>query len=163
MLSLKEISQLFPGENPRTIKEFYLDNELRRIIVEQIGDKIIKSKGIIQLNGYESIRALFSKANFAYSSEECVYVAKIVNRYIDKKDFIPRVSEQRGEDLGSRCLVSLSMFPKTMEQRAKRYGAPKPEFYREAGIIALEEKRRDVSSNFRKWENFIPEMLGSTA
>ncbi len=153
------IEDLYSGKKRDAIISLLDDSSIRKQILAQVGMELNK-RGVVISPSNEQLMVLLSQASFANNGTECVYVAKIVRRFLMVDEPLPRVAEHQGYDLASRCLVSLGFFPKAIEKRWERYGAPKPEFYREVGKTTFHEiGRADVSENFEKWERFMQEMF----
>lgn len=134
------------------------DKDCRPAINRHIGNALAKTDEIIEDLPFEQIICTLSGAGFADSETECVCVARMVYVTISKKDILPLVTVHSGVELASRCLVSLGLFIKAIEERSKRRGAPTPQFYRGVGIMSCKRcDMGDIAQHFTNWEGYLGE------
>ena len=152
--------ELFGEKDAEAMGRMWRDDpSLRHQIARQVGRKLMKSSEVLPL-GNEQFLALISLASFADSDDECIYVYGVLKHNLTNKYPFPLITEHKGYDLASRCLVSLGFFYRNMEKRTRYYGTPEPEFYREVGQDTFKKLgRRDVSEHFTSWEGFFQEVF----
>ena len=140
-----------------------LDDTSVSLSMKRTLGKMLLSRGITLYDPFDQLLLLTSQAPFATEEEECVLIAKFIYRFIHTKQdetVLPMVTQHRGVDLASRCLISLAMFYKNLEFRHQRYGSPSPTYYRHAGIWNFETSDLEaLAAHFRSWELFLNEML----
>ena len=131
-------------------------------VARQVGYEIVGSDEIITDLSFDQLKLAMSASRFAESDQECVDVASLLYRMINRPDVFPLVSVHKGVELAARCFVSLSLFRKAMFNRLRRRAYPSPSFYREVGIKTLSDiDMRAVAMHFDNWAGFAGETMGA--
>lgn len=168
---------LFPEQTKKSIDSLADDDDFKRILPSLILQKVGEIReGVLPIDG-EIIFLLFSRATFA-DEEESMRIAGFFRRYIHHEgrflplavDFLEKISSLKsgrgfyknykdlGEDFASRCLFSLAFFYDALDRLYKKYGAPRPEFYREMGKRTFESiGEESIAEHFENWEYFLRE------
>lgn len=145
-----------------SLVSLYGDNDTRHLVQRHIATHLMSSDAIVNDRPFDQCICLLSQANFADSETECAAVARSLLMVVSKPDVLPLCTEHRGLDLAARCLISLGLFLKALEERERRRGAPSAGFYRTVGekeynVCGMD----DVACHFRKWEGFLGEMFST--
>jgi hypothetical protein len=126
--------------------------------MEVISNQLANNRQVLLGNELNQLILLTSQAQFLLEQSEAVQVAVMIFWCLKQTDILPRISEQSGKALGSRCLIALSLFEPALQNLCNRHGAPSPTFYRKVGKAVLDsENMREVSLNFDRWTNYIHE------
>jgi len=134
------------------------DDDCRPIVNRHLWSAMAKSDEFIEDMPFEQIICTLAGARFATSETECTCVAKMMCLTLPKSDILPLVTVHSGLDLASRCLISLGLFFRAIEERCKRRGAPPPRFYRNVGIMSCKKcDMDDVAQHFTNWESYLGE------
>lgn len=158
---MRTLQECVVGRHGNTAWNLLQDEVSAPTMRKSIGYEVVGGDEFITTMPFDQLKMVMSASDFADSDDECVDVARLVYRLINKVDVFPLVSCHKGIDLASRCLVSLSLFRRAMMERSRRRAYPSPEFYRNVGIGALLEiDMRSVSSHFDNWSGFVGETLG---
>jgi hypothetical protein len=143
------------------IRDLYKDDELKPLLQQQIGRKIMES-GDTFINGdaIDILAMICLNQNFTSDTRECLSVSLFVVRGMTNPAPIPTVMENRGLDLASKTLVALSFFKPFMVKRWKQHAAPNPSWYRKASQAEfVRAGYTNLAINHRNWEGFLSEHL----
>lgn len=157
------IEELYTAEECKTIREFYQKDEgVRGALREAIGTKIILEKDkILTSKPLDIICLICLTSKFASSEDECHRVAVTIYQYIDRpNNFLPYITEDKGLSFANKVLITLSFCAKALEERWKRHGAPKPDYYRKASKLVFKQHgQQDIAAHHEQWEGFIGELF----
>ena len=157
------IEELYTPQECIIIKEFFnQEDDLKSVIVEAIGTKIILEKDKILLSKpLDIIYMVCLTAKFASSEEECHRVAITVFQHFNKpKMSLPMISEDFGLIFATKTLIALSFHLKALEHRWKYKGAPTPEYYRKISKATFEiHGQQDIAAHHEQWEGFLGELF----
>jgi hypothetical protein len=154
------IDSLFNHSESDAIKKLWNDKNTNELIKKEIGKQLLNTDKILIEMPLVQILLITSLSPFAESIEECDQVACIIYWGIKEKDILPMITEQFGKPFAYRCLISLGFFKRNLAERCKRYAAPSPSFYREAGIRTFNAiGMTTISHHFKSWESFLEEMF----
>lgn len=154
------ISQLFGVDKAKNLAELYKKEtvEGKIFIKNYIGQELAGSDKFINENSLNQIVLITSQALFSSDDKEPVEVAAMIFYVLNQHDFLPKVTEQQGKELASKCFVSVSLFRPALEHLTNRHGAPSPDYYAQVGkLILKKEKMLNVSEHFDKWTSFLCE------
>lgn len=134
------------------------DNGSRDSVAKVVSGMLLNDT-IILSHVEDQLFCLVSNAPFG-SEAECVEVARTLKSTFFVPDILPYTCDHHGRELADRCLVSLAWFPRAIETRHVRKGAPKPSYYRMAGKQAfIQEGQIAIADHFERWEAFLSEMI----
>lgn len=162
------VNKLFTPSEAQAINSLWRDKELRLLIKQQIGRKIIEQEKIIVDAPFSQLILIVSLSPFAETEQECVNMASIIYWARNKVDILPylinHIDYESGhvnyKEFAYSCLISLGFFKKALVQRFQRRAAPSPSYYRQAGAYSFDKIGMDgISHHFAKWENYIGEMF----
>jgi hypothetical protein len=153
---MTKLNDIFPEEGRDAALKLWKEDDSRHLVRKAIGKHLLSDTQIIGDKPQEQIMMILSQAMFAESEDECMTISKMIFDLHKAPDIFPMISEHQGYALASRCLISLSLFPKALEERSNRRGYPKPKFYRQIGKATFEMcDYYLVASHFSLWEDFI--------
>jgi hypothetical protein len=152
------IESLFSEKRDGSIEKLWGGEEEKKLLLKEASNEIDDYPRIIWSYPNEQIIAIAMKARFA-CIDESFRVGHIVNELMgETRDLLPKVTKHSGMGLATRCLVSTGFFWDYMETRTKRYGAPSPGFYMDAGRKAFYNSGwENIADNFSKWREFLAE------
>lgn len=154
------IFQLFTPEKAKSLAELYKNetDEGKLLIKNYIGQELSGSDKIVNENSLNQIVLITSQALFLADEKEPVEVAAMILYVLNQHDFLPKVTEQHGKELASKCFISLSFFRPALEHLTNRHGAPSPNYYAQVGkLILKKEKMLNVAEHFDRWTLFLAE------
>lgn len=176
------IEEVFPNQNPATLKTVWDDVSSRHLILQKIGQALYaQPQQFFTQDPTNQLIALLSQARFQHTAQECVHVTSLMMnalrlnsqqpdilphfaRYIRELDHLSGARADNAHQVthvrkkfGGSCLVSLAFFYDALHKREK-VGYPSPEWYREQGKHALyHAEMEEVTNNFERWEAYLSE------
>lgn len=160
MSNIPLIYQIFDSKKAKLLEDLYRSESqsTKKLIQDVIASQLSVSEAIVINNSLNQLILLMNQADFIESEEEPVKVGAIIFWGLRQQEILPKVTEFSGLGLGSRCLISLSMFEESLRHLHKFHAAPSPSFYRDIGKATLQtESFEEVSHNFDRWTEFIHE------
>lgn len=154
------IEQLYDEKTVKLIRSIYTsDPEARTHLFKAFGHKLIeKSETFINAKPLDLLTLICMTATFPDDEKECQEVAIIIYKRMKDDEPLPYIISDQGLLLAEKTLISLSFYPKAMERRWKRNGAPSPEYYRRASKMLFEKNNLDcIARHHEKWEMFFSE------
>ena len=152
------IDFIYDEKDCENIRSLYKDEGLKLSLQKTIGHKIITDNSkIIDGNALDILCMICLNQDFTDNEEECFAIAVFVLRGMKMiSNTFPSVAENRGLDLASKTLVSLSLFQPAMIARWKRYGTPKPEYYRKISQAEfVRHNHISIANHHKDWEHFL--------
>lgn len=154
------IDFIYSVEDCKRIRKLYEDNSLKELLQKAIGSKVITSKEIIDANSLDLLSMMCLNQNFTNDTSECFSVAVFIQRGLKNFKPCPLMTEDKGLNLASKTLISLSFFKPTMVRRWKKFGAPSPDYYRQISQAEFSRNgHEEIASHHQLWENFLSEHL----
>jgi hypothetical protein len=158
------IEYLYNEAECQAIKKMWQASDERSAIHLILGRRLLEknSKLLPATSGtlLDILMLVCRTQSFAYDENEGLTVAVLLTQSLRDKNILPLLQSDRGVNFSRKALVSLALFYPAMEHKCRRYGAPSPEYYRQASKTEL--RRADypgIAENHLKWEGFLSEVL----
>lgn len=159
------LTKLFEPTKAESIKDLYESGTSReqQLIRATIANTAEDSGAIFDSNGTDWVLCVLCKADKPLHSTSRVFEAvakqlinqswvfegliEILNNKCHIRDF---------KNVADDCLLGVSLFRKSLESKAHRYGAPNPEYYSNLGRFAFNTTGyEDIAQDWEFWTDFL--------